>query len=639
MLRAIWNLPERQQLADLYSKQEQEQLFAEADEISIGQVRLFGGRPVPLQLETRGKPAHWTAYEGNPTARTEALQNVEDIKWVWEPGRFTWAYTLGRAYSLSSEERYAAAFWRYAEAFLQANPPYRGLHWTSAQEVALRLIAFTFALQVFEPSAESTAGRRLRLAQAIAVHAARIPATLLYARAQNNNHLLTEAAGLFTAGCALAAHPQASRWRRLGWGWFQRGLQAQIAPDGAYSQHSANYHRLMLQVATWMAHLAEHEGMAFSAQSRQCLAAATSWLLALIDPENGRVPNLGPNDGAYIFPLTAHPFDDYRPALQAAGAAFLGERPFPTRGLDEIGLWLFGKAANLSRPAKRGDVQHPSASLHSIHADRRLPAPQSPTPHVLRAPDGDSWAYLRVAHFNGRPGHADQLHLDLWWRGLNIAQDAGTYLYNAAPPWDNALAHSTVHNTVTVDGLDQMTPAGRFLFLRWAQAQVVSGERAAEGSWRSLVARHNGYRRLGLWHRRSVTVDEGGEWLVEDNLIPLAAPAAQVHVACLHWLLPDWDWQIEVPQNSDLAQVCILQVQSPGGLISLKIAAAGRAGAAERWVQLVRAGELIYGEGQVSPAWGWSSATYGDKIAALSLRVYLHGVLPLSFTSRWAFPH
>ena len=33
----------------------------------------------------------------------------------------------------------------------------------------------------------------------------------------------------------------------------------------------------------------------------------------------------------------------------------------------------------------------------------------------------------------------DQLHLDLWWRGLNIAQDAGTYLYNADPPWDNPL--------------------------------------------------------------------------------------------------------------------------------------------------------------------------------------------------------
>ena len=84
----------------------------------------------------------------------------------------------------------------------------------------------------------------------------------------------------------------------------------------------------------------------------------------------------------------------------------------------------------------------------------------------------ETWAYLRAARFTGRPGHADQLHLDLWWCGLNVAQDAGTYLYNAPPPWDNALARSEVHNTLVVNGLEQMTRAGRFLYLERAQARV-----------------------------------------------------------------------------------------------------------------------------------------------------------------------
>ena len=65
--------------------------------------------------------------------------------------------------------------------------------------------------------------------------------------------------------------------------------------------------------------------------------------------------------------------------------------------------------------------------------------------------------------------------------------DAGTYLYNAAPPWDNSLAFTAVHNTLTVNQRNQMTPAGRFLFVDRAQAEVV------EAADDRLTARHDGY--------------------------------------------------------------------------------------------------------------------------------------------------
>ena len=59
-------------------------------------------------------------------------------------------------------------------------------------------------------------------------YAERIPPTLGYARAQNNNHLLSEAAALYTAAAVLPEHPGAARWRRLGWRWLQAGLDEQI---------------------------------------------------------------------------------------------------------------------------------------------------------------------------------------------------------------------------------------------------------------------------------------------------------------------------------------------------------------------------------------------------------------------------
>jgi hypothetical protein len=88
----------------------------------------------------------------------------------------------------------------------------------------------------------------------------------------------------------------------------------------------------VLQAALWAASVqaAAFPGQPFPERTRQRLAAATTWLLALLDPESGRLPNLGPNDGAYLLPLAAAPFADYRPTLQRrAGLPRLRPAPGP----------------------------------------------------------------------------------------------------------------------------------------------------------------------------------------------------------------------------------------------------------------------------------------------------------------------
>jgi hypothetical protein len=647
----LFSIPDHAALTAVMSDRGVQDLLNEADEIVSGQARLFGGPPVALRLNIPGPLKHWSAY-----AKGQGLETIQDIKLIWEPGRFGWAFTLGRAYCVTGDERYPAAFWSYVEDFLDANPANLGPHWASAQEVALRLIAFVFALQVFAASPQTSIGRTNRLSQAIAEHAARIPSTLAYSRAQNNNHLLTEAAGLYTAGVLLPSHPSAGRWRELGWHWLNIGLQNQIAPDGAYVQHSTNYQRLMLQTALWVWVVAARRGQALPDETLSKLSLATRWLLALLDRESGQTPNLGPNDGAYILPLCGCPFSDYRPALQAASAVFLAERPFEPGPWDEMPLWLL--AENPS--AKSGDfaLQIQPSNLYS--------PPSLPY---------RSWAYLRVAQgvkftpFTSRPGHADQLHLDLWWRGLNVAQDAGTYSYNSPPPWDNALAQTAVHNTVTVDGYDQMLRAGRFLFLDWAEAKITAHEQAEDSvpwarvayvlrtsqsrnysadhsSWERLTAQHDGYRRLGLIHQRAVTVTDKAVWVVEDTLLPIDPTPSTPYPPRslrLHWLLPDWPWEVK-QQDRDLRFE--IMVQSPHGWVNLSIYSRSAANPERRPLpsspisdlQLVRAGELLFGSRPAAPIQGWASPTYGVRVPALSVAAEVKGALPLGIASQFTFP-
>ncbi|MCB2214225.1 heparinase II/III family protein [bacterium] len=570
---------------------EKARTLAAADEIRQGKVRLFGSDPVPLSLEVGASQRHWSILALEPYNG--------DIKWIWEPGRLGWAITLARAYAFNGDPADARDFWEKVLHFLEAHPPNLGRQWQSAQEVAIRLMVLVLCDRTLAGSSESTPERRLRLWQAVAEHAERIPPTLNYARAQNNNHLLSEAAGLYTAGLYLSDHPKAKAWRELGWRWLNWGFQNQIDESGRYVQYSANYHRLMLQLALFTDWIRRDAGEPdWPEATRLRLGAATRWLGALTDPETGAAPNLGANDGAYIFPLTNQAFCDFRPVVSAAGKAFLGLDIYRNTSLGEMAAGLGMK--NI----ERADSQQPQA--HDL----------------LRMDRENGRAFLRAVHFDDRPSHADQLHLDLWWRGENVARDPGTYLYNAPPPWDNALATAMVHNTLTLDGVDQMQRAGRFLWLDWAQAEILAHEVDESGRLIRLTGEHDGYRHLGALHRRTVEKTDSG-WRVTDQVLKADEEHdGETHQAQVRWLLPDWE----------LSQPEIGRLRTMGPDFGFELRFEGVADLA-----VIRAGECLLGEVEAEPTWGWYSPTYGVREPALMVIVGTSGELPLQVVTEWVF--
>jgi hypothetical protein len=580
-------------------------LFIEADEIIAGNVRLFSGEPVPLQLSFSEPLQHWTAYETGqslPSTSQPASLPTFDLKLIWEPARFGWAFVLGRAYHLSGEERYAQAFWRHTETFLDANPPCLGPHWMNGQEVALRLMALAWSAQIFAASPSTTPERLNRLLQSIAHHALRIASTLAYARAQNNNHLVSEAVGLYTAGLTLPEHPQSARWRKLGWRWLNRAFRQQIGSFGEYIQHSTNYHRFMLHCALWVDAI---KADAWPRATARSMGRAAAWLFSLLDPGSGRTPNLGANDGALILPLAVSDFRDYRPTVQAAARAFL-RSGLPSGPWDEMSIWL------------------------GLPAPKKTLEPGDYLSDNLRGKE--SWAYLRTTTFKSRLGHMDQLHLDLWWRGLNVAQDAGTYAYNAPSPWDNPLVTGRVHNTVTVDGRDQMTRAGRFMTLDWFPAYATA---VLEKDERILQRMSAHYKIRRLRHERTVTVYVDGHWLVADKL---TTPGKSAHTFRLHWLLPDWEWEMVKPGIENHTAGIAIRLESPHGAVSLRIIPDFCLPESGSHLTIVRAGEVVHGNRAALPFEGWVSPTYGHKIPALSLALECTARQNVTFLSEFVFP-
>lgn len=563
-----------------------ETILAAAEEIVAGQFRPFSGNPTPLtfalpQTATR----HWTQF-GDTFAG-------EDIKTFWEPARFGWTYPLLQAYLLNGDERYARAFWQNLESFAQANPVNCGPNWASGQEVALRLIPWLAAAQVFANSAETTPQRRQLLADVLWQHTLRIPPTLAYARSQNNNHYLSEALGLMLGGYAF----NQKNWLKQGFNAFQDGLLHQIREDGTYSQHSNNYHRMMLHLALLFWRICQLNGLQPSSRVNNRLASATQWLAAQVDAASGQVPNLGHNDGSNLLPFGSQKYADYHPSLQAASLAFCQTPVFKSGAWDELSHWL-----GFKYPANSPLLQPVSDAIH-------------------RVGDEITWGTLRSLRFHSRPAHADLLHIDLWWQGQNIALDAGTYAYNLPSPWQNSLGKTCVHNTITVAEQDQMLAAGKFLWLKRAESHTFPPQLNEE------IAILYCNLPVAYTQIRSLKWQPGLGFTVRDTL-ELARKSKEPTPITIQWLLPDWDW--EYSGNK-------LQLTNEDSSVALQVLGADmntHEEIAAQTISLVRAGETLLGT-ENNPIRGWVSPTYLQKRPALSLAVTFETQNTLEIISNW----
>ena len=581
-------------------------LLTEADRILTGRLPFFGRLAFDCQFPPQWFRNPTTGQSVSPlqpwTQMRFASPDYGDLKFILEPSRFLFVYPLARAYALSGDERFPQAFWRSIEDWAHHSPPMSGPLWICGQESSLRILAWTFALHAFIHSPSTTPERVALLISMIAAHAWRTAQTLGYARSQRSNHLITEAVGLWTAGTLFPELREAQVWKTLGAHLLHEAVLDQITADGVSQQHSFNYQRMILHLLLWTLRLAELHDAPLHEDIRTRTQAAADFIHTWVDPISGLAPNYGSDDGSLIFPLAQADYRDYRPLIQLSAAVL--RRPALQSGpWDEPALWFGVKPQTAPQ----------------INAD--FPSIDTETGY-FRLGDKNSWALIRAGHYTRRPFQADQLHVDLWWQGINLARDPGTYLYNGPARWNNAFSGTAVHNTITIDGRDQMRRAGRFLWLDWAQASGRAYRPSVAAFADRFDGSHDGYKKLGVNHRRAVQWLAGAGWIIVDDI-----EGNGEHTACLHWLLADLPYGVsdspfQIVSHSEEAQIrWNIFASVPGN------------------AAVVRAGAATHGTAPAefsasdTSLLGWESLTYGDLRPAVSLLYQTRSQLPVRFVT------
>lgn len=563
----------------------------------LGYRGLFFGNPIDWHLDPvsgrRAPLVHWSRLD--PLDRF----TVGDSKVVWELNRHQWLISLGQAYRLTGDERYAEMFIGVIREWIHANPPGMGINWASSLEVALRLISWCWALALFRRSTLMSPEFFASLTESVSTHATHVERYLSYYFAPNT-HLTGEALGLFYAGVLFHEIRSADHWRDLGAEILIEQSERQILGDGVYFEQATCYQRYTAEIYLHFLILATRNGIEIPTTVQDRVQRLLDFLVAIRLP-NRSLPQIGDADGGWLLPLTLRAPDDLRGIFSTA-AAFFGRSDYAwaAAGLGPETLWLLGegglKAFQALSPAPPTMVP---SSLFSDGGYAVMRSGWGTRDHQLIFDVGPLGYPV-----NGGHGHADLLSIQCSVFGEPYLLDSGTYCYTADPDWRNFFRSTAAHSTVMVDGMDQAVPAGPFGWQARPRARL---RRWLTTSTYDLAdAEHHAYRFLSdpVVHRRRVLFVKPRYWVVVDDLDGTAQHRVEVRFQFAPMPV--------TVDASGWAKAC----GYGGGVLFVRAFAA-----------IPLKAELL--QGQIAPIQGWVSPDYGQRQPAPTLMYSTTARLPL----------
>jgi len=446
----------------------------------------------------------------------------QDPKIIHELNRHQHLPRLAKAYRWTGDERYAAEAVAQLLSWIDQNPPGRGINWQSSLEIAIRAISWMWTIFLLLPSRSLDEASAQRIGGALfeqLEHVHRYPSVF----SSPNTHLIGEAAALFLAGLVFQDQNRPAVWLQHGASLLTEAVESQVLDDGVYGELSACYHCYALDFFLQAMALGEHNRYHFPAAVPIRVRRMLQFLMHLTRPD-GTLPALGDDDSGRALALDQRNYRSYRDGLCTGAILFRrGDFQYVSGSFHEETLWMLGlgawEAYNASPGHKPADTQafFPSAG-YAIQRSGWDPLAS----HLVF--DCGGLGMLTGAH-----AHADALSITLFRNGHEVLVDAGTYVYNCAPEWRGYFRSTRAHNTVTIDGRDQVEQAGTFCW----KTSLLARAGVIEPGY--LEGEHDGYLRpLGVVHRRRVVSPASGYWIVVDDFRGTGKHSFDLHFHVAH---------------------------------------------------------------------------------------------------------
>lgn len=432
-----------------------ETLKANLRDINVGLYTFFNQKKIHLGTNYDWITNPLTNYKYDINTHWSEIQDLSkdagDIKYVWEKARFSFLYDVIR-YDYHFEDDQSAFVFNEIESFIKNNPINQGPNYKCSQEISLRILNWTFALFYYKDSLNLSEEMFQKILNSIYWQIHHVYHNINFSRiAVRNNHAITETLLLYLSGLLFPFIPETKKWGKAGKKWFEQEVDYQIYSDGTFLQFSMNYHRVVIQLLTWGIRLSEIHKDKFSNVVYEKAKKSLEFLDASQDPVSKELPNYGSNDGALFFKYTNNDFRNYQSQLDDLRAVLFGT----VREISESQGWYGLEALKIEEKRPEGVFCFGNSGYYIIQ-------------------EKNVKTFIRCGAYKDRPAQADNLHLDLWVNGINYLRDAGSYMYNTSKDDLDFFMGTKGHNTVSVNGENQMNKGSRFIWYNWIKEAVAN---------------------------------------------------------------------------------------------------------------------------------------------------------------------
>jgi hypothetical protein len=518
-----------------------------------------------------------------------------DVKVPWELSRCQHFPTLGQAYLLTADEKYAREFTNEVLDWVTENPAGCGVNWVCSMDVAIRAVNWCWGFYFFKDSAAVTDEFNVKFVKSLYQHGLHIMGNLekdLLGR--NSNHYLSDLAGLAYLGTLLPELKLSHHWRKYAFKEIIREAKKQLYPDGADYEGSISYHRLVVEIFLSVTLLGKANGVSFPNWYWERLEKALEFIAQYTRPD-GKAPLIGDNDDGRLHILADYDNSDRtgHRYLLAAGAVLFEHADYKraSGGFSEEAFWLTGedgrqKYQALSVPAA---VSFPPSGrndgFYILRRDNLYLIMDCLHPDI-KAPSGHR--------------HNSRLSFELFAGDKAFITDPGTYLYTPDPAARNLFRGTAYHNTLVVDSEEQNNIDAGSLFQIGQDAHVKVNRWQIGADFDVIDAEHTGYHRLDnpVLHRRQIFSNKkDGYWIIRDLLTGVGS-----HRCDLYFHFTPLDITIDK-----------LTVKTSTSGTNLAV------------VPLVTEGLEVMVEK------GWVSRGYGTKVEAPVVKYSRYGQMPFEF--------
>jgi hypothetical protein len=421
-----------------------------------------------------------------------------DIKYVWEKSRFSYLLTIIR-YDYHFEKDSSEFVFNEINSWIDANPINQGPNWKCSQEISLRTFNWLYALYFYKNSPFLTEELWFKIQNVLYWQMHHVFKHINFSRiAVRNNHAITETLALTLCSILFPFFPESKKWSKIGRKYFEQEIAYQIYDDGAFIQHSMNYHRVLIQLLNFGFSITQKAKQPFSEIVYKKAHLTLNFLYQFIEPKNGHLPNYGNNDGALFFPLSDNEYRDYRPQLNTLHKLLTSKD-------------LFDSVEDFFMSSK------PLYNFDSLKQNLGITSFSNSGYYLFRTKQ--TFTFIKCGNYKDRPAQADNLHLDIWYKGENIIRDGGTYKYNADEEDSNYFFGTKSHNTVMIEDYNQMLKGGRFIWYYWTKKSTVTIQENENDFIFNGTVNVFSFINNKCKHVRKVTIfKKEPKWIIEDRV-------------------------------------------------------------------------------------------------------------------------